>query len=395
MHSPLILLYKILLWTSLAYLVYVEVGYLLLLWMISKFRKPYGQPEGSYQHPITVLIAAHNEEAVIAPKLDNILGQDYPSDLLQVIVASDHSTDRTDQIVRGYAGRGVVLCRADQHGGKIAALRAAEHLINGQVVVFTDADAVFQPGAIRTLVRHFKDPKVGAVSGREIRPGTGPQDKGKGEGLYNRIETLVKRLEARVGNLVVLHGGIFAIRRELLPYVPDHLTHDGIVPCQLTLDGYVVRYEPQAVSVEAYHLDSRQDFKRRIRTVLQAYQSYLSVKEALNPFRTGFFAIQVWSHRILRWFVFPILMVVLITNLLLVGQSPFYLALAVLQGICYLLAMIGFLLDRAGLRPGLFYFPFYFVYLHLAAFYAILLSWSGRNIATWQSSRRFEGQNAT
>ena len=387
MPQTLILILKILIWTGFFYLVYVEVGYLVLLWFLSMFSKPHNIPEGNFQPPLTVLIAAHNEEAVIARKLEDTLAQGYPPHLLQIIVASDHSTDRTDHIVRSYADRGVVLCRSDQHAGKIAALRAAEPLITGDIVLFTDADAFFQPGAIPNLVRRFVDPKVGAVSGREIRPTTTPEGKGKGEGIFNRIENLVKQLESRVGNLVVLHGGIFAMRRELLPYVPNHLTHDGIVPSKLTLEGYIVAYEPTAISVEEYNLNTRQDYQRRIRSVIQAFQSYLFVSDALNPLKTGFFALQVWSHRIMRWFVFPVLVLVLFTNLILLAQSPFYIITALLQGLCYLLAFIGLLLDRMGSQPTLFYIPFYFVYIHLAVFWAILLSWRGVNISTWHTFR--------
>ena len=377
-------------WLGLAYLAYVEVGYLLLLFSLSKlmqFKPTAVSLQQDFQPALTVLVAAYNEEAVIGERLENILAQGYPLGLLQVIVASDQSTDRTDEIVQGYAARGVLLCRAAQHGGKIAALRDAEPHITGQVVVFTDADAMFQPGALRKLARHFADPKVGAVSGRETRPGASPTGMGKGEGLYNRIETLVKTLESRLGDQVLLHGGIFAMRRELLPYVPDHLTHDAIVPLDLVLKGYRVSYEPEATTVEAYHLDSKQDWRRRIRTVAQAYQSYLYVREAMSPLKTGFYALQVWSHRFVRWFVFPVLTVVLLSNLLLWGQAPVYRVLAVLQGLCYVCAGVGFLLDRAGKRPVIFYFPFYFVYIHLAAFYAIWLTWRGEKVTTWRTAR--------
>lgn len=385
MSSLIYLGFQIVLWLGLAYLAYVEVGYLLVLYIASKLKPRVSQPPGEAQPTLTILIAAHNEESVIGQKLDNLLEQAYPPELLQIIVASDHSTDRTDEIVQSYASRGVILSRAPEHAGKIAALRAAEPLITGQVVLFTDADSFFQPGALVNLARHFSDPQVGAVSGRETRPVT---SQGKGEGLYNRIETLVKRLEGKVGDQVLLHGGIFAMRRELLPYVPNHLTHDAIVPLQLVLKGYRIRYEPEAVSEEAYNLDTRQDWTRRIRTVMQAYQSYQYVKDALNPAKTGFYALQVLSHRFMRWFVFPVLLLVFISNLLLLPVSPIYQAIFILQALCYFLALIGFLLDRAGKQITIFYFPFYFLYIHLAAFNAILLTWRGSQVATWHPAQR-------
>ena len=378
---------EFLLWGAIATLFYVEIGYVLLLWLVARFKRPGAKLKES-EPDLTVLIAAYNEVNVIGKRLENVLSQDYPAEKLQVIVASDASTDGTDEIVSGFAGRGVHLVRVEGHGGKIAALRAAEPSIQGKVVVLSDADSTFLPGALRNLVRHFGDPKVGAVTGREVRPPSKEEGKGRGEGLYNRIETTVKRLEGRVGDQVLLHGGICAVRRELLPHVPDHLTHDAIVPARLVLDGYRVVYEPEAVSIEAYELDSRQDWRRRIRTVMQAYQSYLYVKDALNPLKSGFYALQIWSHRFLRWLVLPILAITFVSSLLLAGHSVIYLTLAGLQALAYLAAGIGWLLDRVGKRPALFYFPFYFVYIHSAALYALWLSWKGQKVSAWRPASR-------
>jgi hypothetical protein len=178
--------------------------------------------------------------------------------------------------------------------------------------------------------------------------------------------------------------------------VPDHLTHDGIVPAALTLKGYRTLYEVEAVTLEAYNLDTDQDWQRRIRTVMQAFQSYLYVKEALNPWRTGFYAVQIWSHRFMRWFVFPALLVILACNLLLLQRAPLYAGLALLQATCYGLAGIGFWLDREGKRPSIFYFPFYFVYIHMAAFYAVILTFQGKRLTTWQPAKRkseYGGEN--
>ena len=378
----------VLFWISVSLLFYIELGYALLLWLITRFKQPVPSPLTDFEPTLTVLIAAHNEEKAISARLENVLAQGYPAKKLQVIVASDGSTDCTDEIVRSYSKWGILLVRAETHSGKISALRAAESAIQGEVVVFNDADSTLLPESLQKLARHFYNPLIGAVSGCELRPANNRQGKGRGEGLYNRIETLVKRLESKGCNQVLLHGGIFAMRRELLPFVPDHLTHDAIVPARLVLDGYRVAYEPEAISLEAYELDSRQDWHRRIRTVMQAYQSYIYVKEALNPFRAGFFAVQIWSHRFLRWFVLPLLLITLTSSLLLAQHSLVYLALAGLQVLVYMAAGVGLLLDRAGKRPAIFYFPFYFTYIHTAAFFALWLSWRGQKVSTWQPATR-------
>jgi cellulose synthase/poly-beta-1,6-N-acetylglucosamine synthase-like glycosyltransferase len=374
-------------WFSIVYIAYAEIGYLAILWLLSRFLG-IKRPLAEITPTVTALIAAYNEEDVILEKIKNTLSLDYPHEKIQILVASDCSTDRTDEIVQEHSNLGVMLMRSCPRQGKIVALRAAEMHIQGELVLFTDADSMLDPGALRALVRYFADPKVGAVGGREVRPPVGVTGQGKGEGLYCKIDTQIKRLEGKIGNQVFVHGGVFAMRRELLPYVPDHLSHDAIVPLRLTLDGFRVFYEPVATSYEVYNLDTRQDWRRRIRTVLQSIQSYLYVKEALNPLKTGFYAIQVLSHRFSRWFVFPVLVLALISNLLLLPRSGFYQFTALLQLIGYGLALAGYFLDRAGKRPGIFYFPFYFVYIHIPAFWAVLLHLSGQKMTTWRPTKR-------
>ena len=378
---------EIFFWLCLFYIGYVEVGYLALLCLLSRFRAQ-DHLVGEIFPKVAVLIAVFNEEKIIQAKIENTLALDYPPDKIQILIASDGSSDRTDDIVGEYTNAGVTLVRSSPRQGKIAALRAAENFIDGELVLFTDADSMLEPGSLRLLARHFVDPKVGAVSGRERRPPTGADGKGKGEGLYNRIDTAIKTMEGSLGNQVGVHGGIFLMRRTLLPYVPDHLSHDAIVCLRLTLSGYKTLYEQEALSFEVYGLDTKQDWQRRVRTVLQSIQSYLYVKEALNPLKTGFYAFQILSHRFSRWFVFPVLITALVTNLLLISRSPFYQAFAVIQLVCYLLALIGFILDSIGKQPAIFYFPFYFVYIHIAAFWAVLLHLSRRKMTTWRPTER-------
>jgi cellulose synthase/poly-beta-1,6-N-acetylglucosamine synthase-like glycosyltransferase len=378
-------------WLGLGLLAYAEVGYLALLALIARLRRSHAVGAAIEPH-VTILIAAYNEEKVIRAKLENTLALDYPPAKRQIIVVSDGATDATDDIAREYASRGVILHELPERLGKVPALRTAEPRITGEIVLFSDADSMYDPDALRKLVRHFADPKVGAVSGRETRVASTATGRGKGEGLYVRLDNAIKRLEGQVGSQVMVNGGFFATRRELLPFIPNHLTHDAIVPVNLQLQGYRTAYEPEARSTEVYALDSRADFARRIRTVLQAVQSYLYVKPALNPLRSGFYAIQIWSHRFLRWLVLPILLVIAASSLLLSRANPFYRLATTAQLLCYVLASVGGLLDRRGKRPAIFYYPFYFLYVHAAAFVAVLQSVSGRRITTWRPTERAPGQ---
>jgi cellulose synthase/poly-beta-1,6-N-acetylglucosamine synthase-like glycosyltransferase len=387
-------------WFGLGLLAYAEAGYLALLALIARFRRT-DAPVTEIEPDVTILIAAYNEATVIRAKLENTLALDYPSEKRQIIVVSDGATDRTDDIAREYAADGVMLHALPERLGKVPALRTAEPRITGEIVLFSDADSMYERDALRKLVRHFADPKVGAVSGHETRIASSATGRGKGEGLYVRLDNAIKRLEGQVGSQVMVNGGFFAARRALLPFIPDHLTHDGIVPASLHLQGYRTAYEPGARSTEVYALDSGADFARRIRTVLQAVQSYLYVKPALNPLRSGFYAIQIWSHRFLRWLVLPVLAVIAASGLLLTRPNfagaraaRFYRLASATQFLCYVLAFFGGLLDRRGKRPAVFYFPFYFLYVHAAAFVAVLQAVSGRRITTWRPTERAPGQPA-
>jgi cellulose synthase/poly-beta-1,6-N-acetylglucosamine synthase-like glycosyltransferase len=384
-NHPVIVIAEIAFWFSVFYLFYSAIGYLVFLRLFARFhQKPVHKAD--ITPSVTLLIAARNEECVISAKLDNSLRLDYPGGKLQIIVASDASDDRTDEIVHSYADRGVMLYHVSDGKGKVNALNQALSSATGEILVISDADSTYKSDALLKLIRNFGDPTVGAVTGEEIRV-TAEDDKGVGESIYVRLDNQIKRLEGMTGSMVMVNGGFFAIRRDLYPILPPHLIHDAIVPCRLQLRGYRTAYEPEAVSIENYALETTGDFRRRLRTVIQAFYSYLSELDALNPFRTGFFAFKVLSHRFTRWFVLPWLGMALIANLYLV-ELPFYRWLLIVQSFCYLLAGIGFMLDRWRIRFKPFYIPFYYLYIHTAAFLAILQGMFGARIATWQPTQR-------
>jgi biofilm PGA synthesis N-glycosyltransferase PgaC len=380
-------------WFSVGWIVYANAGYMGLLLVLSLFRRRKKQTRQmtaeSSLPDVSLFIAAHNEGQVIAAKLENALALAYPRDRLEILVASDGSTDRTDEIVRGYAPRGVRLSAVSPRRGKVAALNATVPLARGKVLVFSDADSTYEPDVLRKLVRNFADPRVGAVAGEEIRMPERGSGKGLGEGLYVRLDNRIKRLEAEINSMVMVNGGFFAIHKELYPYIGEDLTHDATVPCHLFLKGYRTAYEPEAVSVEVYPLGAGEDFRRRLRTISRAFYSYLRVPQALNPLRTGLFALQVLFHRFVRWLVFPFLLLALGTNIALAPVGRLYAVALACQLAFYLCAVTGFLLDVGwGKRWRLFYVPYYFSYVFAAAFLAIVLALLGRRISTWEPTRR-------
>jgi cellulose synthase/poly-beta-1,6-N-acetylglucosamine synthase-like glycosyltransferase len=373
-------------WLSVAVIVYSVFGYAVILLLVAKFiRRP--KTEADITPEVALLIAAHNEEAVIREKLDNTLALDYPRESLHVIVVSDGSDDGTNKIAMEYADRGVVLHALEDRKGKTEALNSALDTVQAEIVVISDSNSMYAPDAIRKLVRHFADPKVGAVTGEERRFATG-ENSASGEGLYCRLDNLIKRLESETGSMVMVNGGFVAIRRSLWPKLDAHVNYDAAWPSLLVLQGYRVAYEEQAVSTETYPLDSKSDFQRRIRTVVLALDGYLAVPQALNPLRTGWYAVKLLSHRIGRWFLLPWLTLALVSNVLLARSDITYQVLLAVQGVFWGCALVGWLLEALGKRARLFYLPFYFAYMHVAAFCGACLVLTGKKMATWQPSGR-------
>jgi glycosyltransferase involved in cell wall biosynthesis len=386
-------IWQVLFWLAIAWIIYALVGYQLMLIIANGLRRqrPPHSPGGDSTPGISLLIAARNEEAVIAEKLDNTLALDYPREALQVIVMSDASTDRTDSIVSGYADRGILLHAVPDGLGKPNAMNATLPLTTGEIIMISDANSMYASDSLRLIARHFADPLVGCVTGEERRVATA-DGAGLGESLYCRFDNWIKRLEGRLGSMVMVNGGFVAIRRRLYPVLDPRLNFDLVWAPLLHLQGYRTVYEPEAVSVETYPLSAAGDFRRRVRTVMQAFYSYLTVPQALNPLRSGWYAVRLFSHRFARWFVLPALLVALIANLALAGIGPFYRVALILQLVCYAAAALGWLLDRSGRRFLPFYIPYYFVYAHVAAFVGVVRAVTGRRVANWTPTGRTAGE---
>ncbi len=389
------LFWQVLFWLAIGWIAYALAGYQLLLVIAAQLRGSRAAQRPRYFEEdelpaISLLIAARNEEAVIGEKLENTLALDYPRDRLQVIVMSDASADRTDEIVRGYAHRGILLHAVPDGLGKPNAMNATVPMATGEILLISDANSMYAADSLRKIARNFADPAVGCVTGEERRVAAADR-RGLGESLYCRFDNWIKRLEGRVGSMVMVNGGFVAIRRELYPRLDPRLNFDLVWAPLLQLKGYRTAYEPEAVSVETYPLDAAGDFRRRVRTVMQAFYSYLAVPQALNPLRTGWYAARLFSHRFARWFVLPALVVALLANIGLAGAGPFYRALLVVQLACYALALGGALLDRTGRRFLPCYIPYYFVYVHAAAFTGVVRALAGRRVASWTPTGRAAG----
>ncbi len=382
---------ELIFWLSAAVVAYVYVGYPLLLKLVhAAFGRVPSHPPAA-EPPVTLVISAFNEEASIHEKLDNTLGLDYPAERLQVLVVSDASDDRTDDIVREFAGRGVRLLRMAERGGKTVGLNAAIREATGEVVVFSDANAMYRRDALRRLSEPFADRTVGAVVGESTYHDSETASEAS-ESLYWKYETAIKRLESETGSVVGGDGAIYAIRRSL--YVPmraDALS-DFVNPLQIVKSGHRCLYEPAAQSVEKAAEGFDREFRRKVRIVNRAWRAMLGMPELLNPFRYGFFAVKLISHKLLRWLVPVFLAMLLLANLALLGQGPLFKAALVAQLAFYGLALAGHLLRRRPHMPRLLSVPYYFTMVNIASARGILDAFKGETYTTWTTARAPSGR---
>ncbi len=374
-------------WLSVGVILYVYVGYPLLLALIALVRKPVKLADPDTWPSVTLLITAYNEQANIAAKLDNALTLDYPPDRCQILVASDGSTDDTDAIVRRYADRGVELRRVEGRVGKTQTQNEAMPHARGEIVVFTDADAMFDADAIKQLVRHFQRPAVGCVEGRRCDRAADATTAAPNELLFRDYESLVKRLESRVYSCVGAVGPIMAIRRELyVPLHPDDCS-DLIEPMAIMLaHGRRQVFEPRARSRELVLGRVSSEFRRKIRVITDSLASLWRYRAVMNPFRTGVYAWQVVSHRFLRWILPLFLALALLSNALLV-QQPVYGALMGLQLLFYGSALLGALLERFGIGHALLRAPYFFCAANAASLVSVFNCLLGRKYVRWDTAR--------
>jgi cellulose synthase/poly-beta-1,6-N-acetylglucosamine synthase-like glycosyltransferase len=287
---------------------------------------------------VSLLIAAHNEEAVIEDRLRNALALDYPVDKLEIVVACDGCSDGTAAIVKRYLPRGIRLLDSPQRRGKASALNEAFEALTGDIVLLSDANTNMDSSAARRLVRWFRDPKVGSVCGRLVL--TDPETGHNADSLYWRYETFLKRCEGRLGALLGANGGIYAIRRALFQPIPANtILDDMVIPLRAHLQsGCALIYDSQAVAYEETAADVRDEFRRRSRIGAGGFQSLSLLGKLMDP-RRGWIAFTFLSHKLVRWLC-PFLLLGMVLSNLLLSQDSFYALVLLGQFVFYALALV-------------------------------------------------------
>jgi cellulose synthase/poly-beta-1,6-N-acetylglucosamine synthase-like glycosyltransferase len=364
---------------------YVYFGYPLILFLFSG-RRNTSSVVNLRLPTVSLIISAYNESNVIQSKLENALALDYPEDLLEIIVISDCSDDGTDEIVQRFPDGRVRLVRQAKRLGKSAGLNLGVPSTSGQILVFSDANALYEPLAVRRLVRHFSDPKVGYAVGNSRYLEDSSSQAVQAEGCYWKFETWLKQCESGFYSVVGADGAIYAIRREL--YVPLRPTdiNDFLNPLQIVDQGLVGVFEPTAISFEKAAGSFEQEFRRKTRIISRSLSALARVPDVLNPFKNSRHWFMLMSHKVLRWFT-PLYMMVLLAISITLWEIPTYRTIAVLQLSYYSCALVGWFSHGRLATFKLFYFPYYFCLVNLASFVGIFKWVSGDLRATWKPAR--------
>lgn len=383
----------ILFWGSLALIIYTYLIFpVLVIFRGLIWRRPYQSEELTPLPLVSIVIAAYNEEKEIEKKLINILSLDYPKDRLEVIVASDGSTDRTNVIVQGYEGRGVKLLSLPRQG-KAAALNAAVAASKGEILVFSDANSIYKSDALQALVRPFADPQIGGVAGNQCYLKNKETDfASAGERGYWDFDRIMKQFESRAGNTISATGAIYAIRRSLFQTVLEGVTDDFTTSTSVIAQGYRLVFAPDAVAYETVAGASRTEFGRKVRVITRGLRAvFIARRQLLNPFRYGFYAIQLFSHKALRRIIVFPLLILFFVNPFLWQAGLFYQLMMIGQLGFYSLGLLGMLLDgtRFG-RLKIFTIPFYFCLVNTAVLVATLNILRGQQIKRWEPQREAE-----
>jgi hypothetical protein len=334
---------------------------------------------------LSLIIAAHNEEGRIREKLDNTQKIDYPSDLLEVIVASDFSTDETDKIVESYAEKGIRLVRADERKGKEYAQLCAIRASKGEILVFSDVATKIPAEALQVLAARFADPLVGALSSEDQFISN--DGRVVGEGAYVKYEMWLRRLESDRAGLVGLSGSFFASRRELCEQWDIYSPSDFNTGLNCAKHGMVAITSPDVIGIYTDVKDPGLEYRRKMRTVIRGITAISRHPEVLNPFSMGMFAFQVWSHKIMRWGVPWFMLAFAIVTLAQQGKGLIYdLALAA-QLVFYVLALAAWLSPWVR-KNAVARIVFFFVQTNLALAQATLMFLSGKRMTVWTPSKR-------
>lgn len=383
-------------WVSLVILFYCYAGYGMFVFLVNTLKRLFvpgkkkNLPMSSL--PVTIIVTAYNEEAVLEQKIKNTLAIDYPAGDLRYIFITDGSTDDSAQLFNRYPY--ITLLHQPERKGKYAAIKRAMQIVQTPVVIFSDANTMLNKECIKNIIPHFNDEKVGGVAGeKKIISSKEISSAGVAERIYWQYESFMKKLDAGLNTVTGAAGELFSIRTRLFKALDDEvILDDFIISMQVCQQGYKIAYEPGAYATELPSASLAEEEKRKVRISAGAYQSIGYLKDSLNIFKHPLLSFQFISRRLLRWiFCPPLLIVLFLTNMLIVflhsNTYLFNLALYAQTGF-YLLAFSGWIIARSGKKTGILTIPFYFVFMNYCLAKGFVKFMKGRQSVLWEKSLR-------
>ncbi len=389
---------KILFWAMLLIVFYTYIGYGILLYIIIRLKRFFrGKPREAVLPPdeelpdMTLLICAYNEEDVVAEKMKNTLAIDYPKDKFRIMWVTDGSNDHTNELLKAYPEVDIVF--SPERRGKSAALKHGLRELKTRYVAFTDANTMLNPGAMKEIARQFMDPTVGCVSGeKRVMAKKDGDMAAEGEGLYWRYESTLKRWDSELYSTMGAAGELYAIDPTLVREVPDEALLDDFMMSMYVVEaGKRIAYAPDAYAQEYGSANIFEESKRKRRIAAGGLQSIWWLRRMLNPMRQPLVTFQYVSHRVLRWSVTPVAMIILlITNGLLsiMGAGLFYDIILILQILFYTMALIGWLSSRYGHKNKILYTIYYFVFMNINVFRGMAYLRTHGKSGAWEKAKR-------
>ena len=369
---------------------YAYFGYPALLWFIAKFRnrpnERISEKESGWPR-VSLFISAYNEEAVIEQKILNSLSLDYPKELLEIIVISDGSTDKTREIVERYASQGVILKHYEGRIGKTACLNKTVPETRGNIIVFSDANSQYDRGALKALTRHFVDKDVGFVTGWTQYLSGGGEERVDSLGMYARIELETKALESVIDSCIGCDGAIFAIRKELYRPLQSYDINDFVIPLRINQQGYRGLLEKNAFCFEKSAGEGKGEFFRQVRITNRTLRAIFNNAGLLSPLKYGFFSFELFSHKICKFLVPFFLLLAAVMNILLIREGAVYFIGFALQAAFYLSALLN-IASRKIQLPGPLSLFRTFVLVNAAIFWAWVTYLRGETFTTWAPTQR-------
>ncbi len=387
---------KVLFWICLILVFYTYLGYGMLLWLLVSIKRlVYGKPKkqelptGDELPEVTLMICAYNEQDIVESKMENTHQIDYPK--LKVVWVTDGSNDQTNDYLAKY--HDVEVIYSPERRGKTAALNHGLALVQSDLVVMTDANTMLNPESIQEIVRCFMDPKVACVAGeKRVAARHEGQAAAESEGLYWKYESTLKRWDGELYSAMGAAGELCAIRRSLYEPMPENaLLDDFVMSLRMVDKGYKIAYTSEAYAMEYGSANLEEESKRKRRIAAGGLQSIWWLRSMLNPLHQPVVAFQFISHRVLRWSITPIALLLLIPlNVLLVflKAGAVYNWIWVLQILFYIAAFLGYLLERKGKKNKILYIPYYFLFMNLNVFKGMAYLKSHKSSGAWEKAKR-------